>query len=246
MEKTNFASNSRFGTFYKVVGILAILIVLAGLTDAITSMGVAAQDNRSIQITEWFTLFQTHRFEAFSRLGIINMLTLSLSIPIYLAFNMAFRTERPILAAFASILFFIGTAVYLSSNTVFALFAVSQQYSVASVAQKPILEMVGQNLLQQGADLTTGTFFGLFLTQIAGLLITSAMLRGKIFGKWIGSTGLSGYIVMTAFFILTAFFPEQYSVAMLVAAPGGLILMAYEIMLARKFFQHGSAEGRTL
>ena len=174
------------------------------------------------------------------------MLTLSLSIPIYLAFNMAFRTERPTLVAFASIFFFIGVAIYLSSNTVFALYAVSGQYATATTAQKPVLEAAGQSLLQQGADLTPGTFFGLFLTQMAGFLVTSAMLRGKIFGKWIGWTGLTGYGIMTVFFILTAFFPEQYSAALLIAAPGGLILMTYEIMLARKFFQLGKAEGRTL
>ncbi len=244
MEQTKSNSNTRVGIFYRVVGVLAILIVLAGLTDVITSMGAGAQDNRTILLTEWFTLFQAHRFEAFSRLGIINMLTLSLSIPIYLAYNHVFRKEQPVIAAFASILFFIGTAVYLSSNTVFALFSVSQQYSAASAIQKPVLEAAGQGLLQQGADLTPGTFFGLFLTQMAGLLITSAMLPGKVFEKWIGWTGLTGFGIMTVFFILTAFFPELYSTAIMIAAPGGLILMTYHVMLARKFFQLGTAGRR--
>ena len=222
---------------------MAILIVLVGVTDVITSMGVTAQDNRTIPVIEWLTLFQSHQFEAFSRLGVINMLTLSLSIPIFLAFNQAFRKERPLLVAFASTLFFVGTAVYLSSNTVFALFAVSQKYAEISDLQKPILEATSQSLLEQGADLTPGTFLGLFFTQIAGLLITSAMLRGKIFGKWIGWIGLTGYSIMTIFFILTAFFPAHYAAAMLVAAPGGLILLIYQIMLARKFLQLGAMEG---
>ena len=224
---------------YTAAGVVALLIVFAGLTDAITSMGVEARDNSSVNIVEWFALFQTHPFAAFSRLGIINITTLSLSIPIYLAFPQAFGKHRPILAALASILFFIGTAVYLSSNTVFPLFALSQQYAAAAEAQKPLLEAAGRAVLAQGADLTAGTFVGLFLTQIAGLLITAGMLRGEVFGKWTGIVGLVGFGLMSGFFILTAFVPAQYGSAMLIAAPGALFMIVYQILLARRFFQLG-------
>jgi len=227
---------------YRLAGVMALTIVLAGLVDAVTSMGIEARDNRTIDIIEWFTMFQTDRFAAFSLLGVINIITLSLGIPIYLAFNQAFRRERPAaaapaLAGLASILFFVGAAVYISSNTVFSLFALSRQYAEAPATQQPVLEAAGRALLAQGADLTPGTFIGLFFAQVAGLVIASLMLRGKTFGKWTGGVGLAGFSLMAAFFILTAFFPGRYDTAMLVAAPGGLCLMAYEIMLARRFFQ---------
>lgn len=218
---------------------MAILIVLAGLTDAITSMGSQARDNSTVNIIDWFALFQTNRFTAFSRLGIINIITLSLSIPIYLAFTQAFRQFRPAVAMLSSVLFFIGTAVYLSSNTVFPLYALSQQYAASPEAQKPLLEAAGRALLAQGADLTTGTFVGLLITQIAGLLITCVMLRGEVFGKWTGLAGLVGCMLMTVFFTLTAFVPTLYDTALLIAAPGALFMMAYEILVARRFFQLG-------
>ena len=224
---------------YRVAGVMAVLIILAGLTDAITSMGMEARDNSTISIIDWFALFQTGRFAAFSRLGVINLTTLSLCIPIYLAFTQAFRQHRPVRAMLAAILFFIGTTVYLSSNSVFSLFALSQQYATASETQKPLLEAAGRAVLAQGADLTTGTFVGLFLTQIAGLLITSGMLRGSVFGKWTGWLGLVGFGLMSVFFILTAFVPDQYNTAMLIAAPGALFMIAYQILLARRFFQLG-------
>ena len=215
-------SNTPSKSLYRIAGTVALLIILAGLTDAITSLGTEARDNSTVSIIEWFTLFQTNRFAAFSRLGIINILTLSLSIPIYLAFTQAYRQHRSALAMLASVLFFIGTAVYLSSNTVFSLFAISQQYAAAAEAQKPLLEAAGRALLVQGADLTPGTFIGLFFTQIAGLLITSMMLQGTVFGKWTGWFGLVGFSLMSVFFILTAFVPNQYNTAMLIAAPGAL------------------------
>jgi hypothetical protein len=239
MNQATFYSDKQSKALYRVAGAMALLIILAGLTDAITSMGVAARDNSTVSIIEWFTLFQADRFAAFSRLGIINITTLSLCIPVYLAFTQAFRQHRPVLAGLASILFFIGAVVYLSSNTVFSLFAISQQYATAAEAQKPLLESAGRAVLAQGADLSAGTFFGLFITQIAGLLITSGMLRGEVFGKWTGLAGLVGFSLMSVFFILTAFVPAQYDTAMLIAMPGALFMITYQILLARRFFQLG-------
>jgi hypothetical protein len=232
-------SNKPWKALYRVAGVTAILIILAGLTDALTSLGVEARDNSIISVIEWFTLFQTNRFAAFSRLGVINITTISLCIPIYLAFARAFWQARPARALLASALFFCGTAVYLSGNTVFALFALSQQYATAAEAHKPLLEAAGRALLAQGADLTPGTFVGLMFTQVAGLLITSLMLRGEVFGKWTGWLGLLGFSVMSVFFVLTAFVPGQYSTAMLIAAPGALLMISYQGLLARRFFQLG-------
>ncbi len=65
------------------------------------------------------------------------------------------------------------------------------------------------------------------------------MLRGEVFGKWTGLTGLVGFGLMSVFFILTAFVPSQYNTAMLIAAPGALFMIAYQIMLSRRFFQLG-------
>jgi hypothetical protein len=243
MEQTADRTNTSSPTVYKVAGVLAILIVLAGLTDAITSMGSPAVDNRSIPIKEWFALFQAGRFEAFSRLGVINMLTLSFCIPIYLAFHVAFRKDRPTIAAFAPILFLIGAAVYFSSNNVFTIYALSQQAALAPAAQKPIIEAAGRALLLQGADLSNGTFVGLFISQIAGLLVTSVMPAKPEFGKWIGITGLAGYSVMSVFFILTAFFPAYYDTAMILAAPGAILMIGYQVMLACRFFQLGKNAG---
>ena len=240
MEQSKIETNTQWKAFYRTAGIMALLIVLVGLVDTITSMmGGEARDNSTVSIVEWFTLFQTNRFYAFSNLGVINIITLSLGIPIYLALYNAHRRDQPAFAALASILFFIGTAVYISSNTVFSMFALSKQYAVATDAQRPLLEAAGRALLAQGADLTPGTFMGFCFTQTAGILITSVMLRGRVFGKWTALIGLVGFSLTSVFFVLAAFVPENYDTAMVFAMPGGLILMVYQIMLARRFFQLG-------
>jgi hypothetical protein len=239
MEQSKIETNTQWKSFYKMAGTMAILIALAGIIDVISSKGFEAIDNRSVSVTEWFTLFQTNRFHAFSSLGVINIITLSLGIPIYLALYHAHRQERPALSALAAVLFFIGCAIYFSSNTVFSFYALGRQYAAAAEAQKPVLEAAGGALLAQGADLTPGTFMGFLLTQSAGLLITSLMLCGRVFGKPVAMAGLAGYALTSIFFILAAFASENYDTAMVFAMTGSLLLMAYQIMLGISLFQPG-------
>jgi len=243
MFQNKILSRPQTEPFYKVAGTMALLIVIVGIVDALSSdMGAGAQDNSTINITTWFELFQAKPFSTFSALGVMNITTLSMGLPMYVAFNRAFRQERPMLSGLASILFFIGTAVYISSNSVFSLFALNQEYAVATEAQKTLLEAAGQVLLAQGADLTEGTFDGIFLTQIAGLLISSLMLHSSQFSKWNGWAGVAGYGLMSIFFILTAFVPRYFDLAVKISLLGGLLLSAYQIMLAYRFLQLGSSK----
>ncbi|HBG74846.1 MAG: hypothetical protein A2X25_07905 [Chloroflexi bacterium GWB2_49_20] len=230
-------SKARWKDFYKVAGTMALLIVLVGLVDMITSMLAGeASENSTIGVVEWFKLFQTNRFAALSGLGLINIITLSLDVPVYLALYHVHRRNSPAFAALATILFFIGTAIYISSNTVFSMLALSNQYAVAAEAQMPLLEAAGRAALAQGADLTPGMFMGFFFAQTAGLIMTLVLLQGKVFGKWTAWTGLAGFGLTSIFFVIAAFAPAKFDLAMIFAMFGGLLLMAYHILLTVRFF----------
>ena len=234
----NETSDLRWKGFYKFAGTMALLIVLVGLVDTVTSMlGGEAHENSVVNVVEWFTLFQSNRFAALGNLGLFNILTLSLGIPLYLALFVVHRHNHPSFAALAAILFVTGTAVYISSNTVFSMLALSDQYTVADETQKPLLEAAGRALLAQGADLTPGTFMGFLFTQTAGMMLAFVLLWGGVFGKataWLGATGFG---LMLVFFVVAAFMPAQFSTAIMISAPGGLLLIAYHILLARRLFQ---------
>ncbi len=97
---------------------------------------------------------------------------------------------------------------------------------------------LAQRLAQSGYTVVaTARRVGFFFTQTAGTLITSVMLRGGVFSKWTALTGLAGFSLTSIFFVLAAFVPENYDTAMVFAMSGGLMLLAYHIMLSRKFFQ---------
>ena len=231
-------SDVRWKTFYKFAATLALLIVLIGLVDAVTSMlGGEAHENSTISVLEWFKLFESNPFAAMGNLGLFNIITLSLSIPLYLALSNLHRQNHPSFATLAFILFAIGTAIYISSNTVFSMLALSNQYSAASDLQKPLYEAAGRALLAQGADLTPGTFMGFLFTQTGSLLMAFVLLRGGIFSKTTAWLGAIGFGLMLVFFVIAAFVPAQYNTALMISAPGALLLIAYQILLARRLFQ---------
>ena len=228
----------RWTSFYKIAAIASLLIVLVGLVDIVTSMlGGEAQANNLVRVEDWFALFQTNRLTALGNLGLFNILTLSLGIPLYLALFNLHKQNHPAFAALAAILFVMGTAIYISSNTIFSMQALSNQYATASEAQKPVLEAAGRALLAQGADLTPGTLMGFLFTQSAGLLMALVLMRSEVFGKVIPWLGVIGFSLMLVFFSIAAFVPGQFNTAMMISAPGGLLLMAYQILLARRLFQ---------
>lgn len=226
--------------FYTFAGIACLTVVVLGLLDIALSMtGGEARENTVIPILEWFALFQSNAFEAFRLLGLFNILNLLLAIPLYIALHNLHKPGQAALATFSMVLFFIGAAVYISSNSVFQLFTISRQYAAADEATKAMLELIGKATLSQGADLTPGTFMGFILNEVAGILMAFVLLRGGIFSKataWIGMIGLS---LLVIFNVIAAFTPSLFSAAMIVAIPGGLLSMAYYIMLALRLFKFG-------
>jgi hypothetical protein len=115
--------------------------------------------------------------------------------------------------------------------------ALSNQYAAATESQKPLLEAAKRALLAQSADLTPGTFVDFFFTQSAAMLMPFVLLRGGIFSKTTRWLGLAGFGLMLIFFCIAAFAPAQFTTALMISAPGGLLLMAYQILLARRLFE---------
>lgn len=238
MKKQNNELEFQWKSYYRLAAIAALLIVLVGIGDIVISMSAGeAQENTAVTVTEWFALFQTSPVTALSNLGLINIITMTLGIPVYLALYNAHRPSNPGFALLSAVVFFIGAAIYISSNTVFSMLALSSQYAAANETQKPLLEAAARAALAQGADLTPGTFMGLVYTQIGGLIMALVMLRAKIFGKWTAWLGIVGYAGMVIFFSLTAFAPQTFAVGMMISMVAGLALMAYHILFARRLFQ---------
>jgi hypothetical protein len=94
-------------------------------------------------------------------------------------------------------------------------------------------------MLAVGQSHTPGTFLAFFASEVAGLAMSVVMLRGEVFGRANAYLGVFGFALLLIFEIFASFVGGLDGVAMMLAMLGGLLSMAWYILLARRLLQLG-------
>jgi hypothetical protein len=234
------ASNhqSQWNAIYKIGGLAAIGAVLVGVAEIVITF-LPGGNVPHETVLDWFTLFQENPFMGLRNLGLLNIFLNALGILTYFALYAVHR-ENPYRshAALATIVSFIGISVFFATNRAFPMLALSQQYAAAtSDAQRAMLEAAGQSMLLVGQSHTPGTFLGFFLVELAGVLISLVILRSQVFSKAAAYVGIMGFTMLLVFEFFASFVAGLSAVTMTLAMFGGLLSMAWYIMIARRLFQ---------
>lgn len=229
---------STWKNLYQIGGWVALTTVLVGVVE----IGITFLPGGNVvceTVFDWFALFQNNPFMGLRNLGLLNIFFNALAIPTFLALYGVHRQHNSrMLALLAMIVSFIGVAVFYATNRAFAMLDISQQYALATTeAQKAILAAAGQAMLSVGKSHTPGTFIAFFLSEAAGVLISIAMLRGKLFSSLNAYAGILGFGFLLIFEILTSFWLPLQGIAMILAMLGGILNIVWDILLARKLFQ---------
>lgn len=232
--------DSQWKSIYKLGALASLIFVLIALLDIVASImgGGEAAAPGTLNVIDWFTLFQDDPFHAFQNLGLFNIFEQTLLILVFLALYAAHRKVDKVFSAFAMILQFIGTAIYISSSAVIPIYALSGKYAVATTdAQRSMLLAAGQAILTRGEDFTPGAFMGFFFLGMAGIVISFVMLRGKVFSKAASYSGILGTIILFIFTVWATFVPSFYNLALIFAMFGGIFSIAWLILISLRLFQ---------
>jgi hypothetical protein len=128
----------------------------------------------------------------------------------------------------------MGTTIYIANNIALPMLTLSREYAIASTEQeRSLLIAAGQTLLAH-EDISAGSFWGFFIPEIAGILISFVMLIGRIFSRWVAWAGILGESMLLIFNILTAFTQVNFNTAMIFSNIGGPLAMIWLIMIAVK------------
>jgi len=231
---------AKWKAIYKAGAVAAILTVLVAVAEiGITFLpGGGRETTNARTVIDWFRLYQTSPFMGMRNLGLLNFFLVGLSILFNYALYGAHRkVERP-LAGLALIISIIGMAVFFATNRAFPMLALSNQYAAAaSDTQRALLLAAGQAMLAVGESHTPGTFLAFFISEIAGILMSVVMLRGKIFSQASGMVGILAFGSLLIFEICSSFIPALFQAAMIFALGGGILSMVWYILVARKLFQ---------
>ncbi len=232
--------DSNWNLLYKIGALAALIAILVYLIDIAISFTGGNTPFGTQSAIGWFGRLNHNLFLGLRELGIFNVISFTVGIPLYVALYGVHRRVYKVYAILAVILYMVGIGIYLSSNAAIPMAVLSSKYAVAATdTQRTLLAAAGEAILARGEDFTPGIFVGFFLAQIASILMSVVMLRGRIFSKATAYAGIMGNILLAIFTIWTTFTPALYNVALMLAMVGGLLGLAWYIMTARRLLQMG-------
>jgi hypothetical protein len=228
---------------YRVGAVLA-LVVLAGtvLDIALTMMPGWGPTTVPTDAAGWFAQFAGKPLLAIRNLDFLNATLSVIGLPLYAALLVAHRRTAPAVALVALLAVALGTALFASANAALPMLELSGRYAAASESGRATLVAAAESLLARGAHGSYGTFPGFILSEIGTLLMAAAMLAGGVFSKrsaWVGIVGMS---VMIVYSIAFTFGIGSDALIMAVAAPAGLLMLAWYVMVARRLLEIATAD----
>ena len=180
---------------------------------------------------ERFAQLAAHPWVGLYDLDLLNVIISLVSLPMVVAVGalLMVREARP-LAGLALVLSLIATAVFVSSNATLPMLSLSAQYEHAgSEAQRAALLGAGEALLARGAHGAPGAFPGFVLSTLASLTLALSMVGTRAFGRLTGLLGAVAFPLLLLYLVAVTFVPALQTVAVLLAAPGGLLAIAWQV-----------------
>jgi hypothetical protein len=233
--KANTADSALKG-LYKVGGGAALMVVVLTVSEIV----VFALYPQPTTVMGWFTLFQNNVI-----IGLLDFW--GLEVPMYVGFAILFVALYVVLRnvdegrmAIATTVALLGVGVFLATTNPFSMLSLSNQYAAATTdAQRSVLLAAGQTVLTNTNQRFLGGFnMGLFLVSVAGLIVSSVMLRSNSFSRSTGYVGILANVVSLADYLREALTPPV-AVTLLVVLSYALLAGIWFFLVGRRLHRLG-------
>jgi hypothetical protein len=160
-------TRSTWTGIYRIGGVAVLIAIPIYLLDIGISMAIEGADIRPDALTaiNLFELYQENWILGFRALGLINVVTLTVSCPLFVALYGVHQHECKGYATLALIVWLVGATIYISNNAAIPMSVLSSKYTSATTdGQRTLLAAAGEAMIARGADFTPGSFVGFFFT----------------------------------------------------------------------------------
>jgi hypothetical protein len=198
-------------------------------------------------VSDWFVLFQRNRI-----IGLLDFW--GLEVPMYVMFTIVFLALYVVLRKanqgrmlIALTFALLGIGIFLATNNPFSMLSLSNQYAAATAdAERVTLLAAGQALLANTNQRAVGGLnMGLLLVSVAGLIVSSVMLRSDSFSKVTAYVGMLAHALSVADYLRQAL-TSSAIVTLLVVLPNALFLVLWYVFVGRRLYQLGHLERKML
>jgi len=239
--KENTEKQNQWKKIYLFGGVTAFIVFGLTLSDIIIGSMTSGDLTLLPQTaTERFLEFQESWLIGLYHLDMLNVLISAAMIPVFFALSALHHKIKPATSSMALILFLVAVTIFITTNTALPMLQLSgKYYSTTSETQRVMYASAGEALLVRGEHGTPGVFIGFFLLTMSNLFISFVMLNARIFNKIAGYLGIIGSFSLLIYIFLVTFFPGIRSIAVIIAAPGGILVLAWYLLIGIKLINVG-------
>lgn len=201
----------------RVGGIAAFLLVAYSLATMVQFLVLGGPPTTT---AEAFRLLQSNRFVGLLRLDLPTVLAMPLYYLLFFGLLVALWQAGRALAALSTLLVFVGVTLMVAAPTALSMLPLSEKHSAATTeAMRAQLLAAGEAVLATDIWHGTGAMLGGILVQLGAVLISVAMLRSAVFGKFTAWLGILMHAVDLAHIVFALFLPAAGVVLMAIAGP---------------------------
>jgi hypothetical protein len=227
----NTTRDPGYRSLYRIAGVAALLVAFLTVAEVIAFF--PAPDS----VHGWFDLFQAKPLIGLLDFWGLEVLMYVMFAFVFLALFVELRTVNKSVMAIVLIFALLGTAVFFATNNPFSMLSLSGRFAEATTdARRSALLAAGEAILANTNQRAIGGFnIGLFLVSIAGLLVSSVMLKAGSFSRFTATIGILAFGLSLADYLRQALTPSVF-IALLVIIPGALLLVIWFVLIGIKLF----------
>jgi hypothetical protein len=227
------------GCLFTLLVILGVLLdILLGSTTGVThgTAGYAAENH--------FAELRDNPLRGLYHLDLLNMIIQLLLIPVFFALFATMRKNSRGLAFLALVVFIIGSSIFISGNPALSMYELSMKWkSTNNEVLRNIYLGAGEAILAKGAHGSPGAFIGAALSSLAGILMSLAMMKGRIFNRTTALLGLIANTLLLLYTFIVSASITSATIALFFAIPGGMLMIGWMFLFMIRMYKIANRQG---
>jgi hypothetical protein len=231
-KSTASAKDPTWKALYRIGGVAPLITLALYLSQVVF---ISWEEFPSTTL-DWFSLFQHNKLLGLFYLNALDMISIALLGPMFLALYVALKRDSESCMAIAALFAFLGIAVFIAPRSAtLSVLALSDQYAAATTEAQRAQALAAGDAVTALLQPTPQTI-GFLLIAVAALITSLVMLRSQVFGNVTAYVGILASALTLADNISLVLLP---SIAGLLMGIAGVFWVVWWVLIARRLLQLG-------